>query len=155
MVSHLEDNSTLGSLGLLSSLPSLQFFPPANHVPTLLKALPSLLSPFSEPKAQWDDPHGFGTQALTSHPLLHFALAKTCLHSLLNIPGPQAALHCLFSLAEAMLPSEPSQAHPLFQVLFLSHCLIEQLTEHCCPLPTSTCLTALYPMLLHCFSRCL
>lgn len=58
MVSHLEDNSTLGSLGLLSSLPSLQFFPPANHVPTLLKALPSLLSPFSRPKAQWGWPPG-------------------------------------------------------------------------------------------------
>ena len=53
MASHLEDNSTLASLSLLSSLPSLQLFPSVNHVPTLHKALPTLFSPFSGPKAQW------------------------------------------------------------------------------------------------------
>ena len=83
-----------------------------------------------------DDTQGFWTQAPTSHPLLHFALAKACLHSPLNNPGPQAALHWLFCLAEAMLPLEPSQAHPLLQVLFLPHCLTEQ-TPHWTLLPTS------------------
>ena len=35
----------------VSSLPSLQLFPPVNHIPTLPKALPTLLSLFSGPKA--------------------------------------------------------------------------------------------------------
>ena len=59
------------------------------------------------------------TPTPASLPLAHSAPANTCLHSPLNIPGTQAALHWPFSPAETILPRDPSQAHTLLQVFAL------------------------------------